>query len=133
MSDVQARDAREPCASFWTAKDIKQPKIVLSEPKSAKRSQFNHDRAVAWRDGQSIEARVNRTGAASEFMPFAPVITTDKAATVFDVNPVNAYACRFMTITCNVKPEWRDRIAAVVHVDGSARPQIIEREPKPAV
>jgi carbamoyltransferase len=64
-------------------------------------------------------------------MQFAPVIATDKAATVFDVNLVNAYACRFMTITCNVKPEWRDRIAAVVHVDGSARPQIIEREPNP--
>lgn len=64
----------------------------------------------------------------SEFMPFAPVITAEKAATVFDVSPVNAYACRLMTITCNVKPEWRQRIAAVVHVDGSARPQIIERE-----
>ena len=36
-----------------------------------------------------------------------------------------------MTITCNVKPEWRERIAAVVHVDGSARPQIIERETNP--
>jgi carbamoyltransferase len=63
-------------------------------------------------------------------MPFAPVITAGKAATVFYVNPVNAYACRFM-ITCNVKPEWRQRIAAVVHVDGSARPQIIERNTNP--
>jgi len=67
----------------------------------------------------------------SEFMPFAPVISTQKASTVFDVNSVNAYACRFMTITCNVKPEWRERIAAVVHVDGSARPQTIERETNP--
>jgi carbamoyltransferase len=30
-----------------------------------------------------------------------------------------------------VKPEWRQRIAAVVHVDGSARPQIIERNTNP--
>jgi carbamoyltransferase len=67
----------------------------------------------------------------SEFMPFAPVIAAEKAATVFDVNPVNAYACRFMTITCNVKPQWRERIAAVVHVDGSARPQAIERDTNP--
>ena len=74
---------------------------------------------------------LNKRLSRSEFMPFAPVIAADKAATVFDVNLVNAYACRFMTITCNVKPEWRDRIAAVVHVDGSARPQIIEREPNP--
>jgi carbamoyltransferase len=74
---------------------------------------------------------LNKRLARSEFMPFAPVIAADKAASVFDVNAVNAYACRFMTITCNVKPEWRERIAAVVHVDGSARPQIIERETNP--
>ena len=38
---------------------------------------------------------------------------------------------RFHDHHCNVKPEWRQRIAAVVHVDGSARPQIIEREANP--
>lgn len=67
----------------------------------------------------------------SEFMPFAPVVTAERAAEVFDVNPVNAYACRFMTITCDVRPTWRERIAAVVHVDNSARPQVIERGPNP--
>jgi carbamoyltransferase len=74
---------------------------------------------------------LNRRLSRSEFMPFAPVITAEKAATVFDIDGTNAYACRFMTITCNVKAEWRNRIAAVVHVDGSARPQIIERQPNP--
>jgi carbamoyltransferase len=74
---------------------------------------------------------LNARLARSEFMPFAPVIAADKAASVFDVSAVNAYACRFMTITCNVKPQWRERIAAVVHVDGSARPQTIERETNP--
>lgn len=74
---------------------------------------------------------LNTRLARSEFMPFAPVIAAEKAAGVFDVNAVNTYACRFMTITCNVKPQWRERIAAVVHVDGSARPQIIEREANP--
>jgi len=74
---------------------------------------------------------LNTRLARSEFMPFAPVIAAKNAATVFDVNSVNAYACRFMTITCNVKPQWRERLAAVVHVDGSARPQIIERDSNP--
>ena len=36
-----------------------------------------------------------------------------------------------MTITCAVRPEWRERIAAVVHVDGTARPQIIARGANP--
>jgi len=74
---------------------------------------------------------LNKRLARSEFMPFAPVIAADKASTVFDINEVNSYACRFMTITCNVKPQWRERIAAVVHIDGSARPQTIERETNP--
>jgi carbamoyltransferase len=67
----------------------------------------------------------------SEFMPFAPVITAERAADVFDVNPVNARACRYMTIACDVRAEWRDRIPAVVHVDGSARPQVIARDDNP--
>ena len=75
----------------------------------------------------SINRRLDRT----EFMPFAPVTTEADAADVFDVTPANAYASRFMTITCDVKPEWADRIPAVVHVDGTARPQIIARAPNP--
>jgi carbamoyltransferase len=74
-----------------------------------------------------LNERLDRT----EFMPFAPVIAADKAKTVFDVNAVNAYACRFMTITCDVHAAWRERIAAVVHVDNSARPQVIERAANP--
>ena len=37
-----------------------------------------------------------------------------------------------MTISCRVHPEWRDRIPGVVHVDGTARPQIIERADNPS-
>lgn len=67
----------------------------------------------------------------SEFMPFAPVIQSEKASQVFDITNVNRRACRYMTIACDVRPEWRTRIPAVVHVDNSARPQIIERNDNP--
>jgi carbamoyltransferase len=30
-----------------------------------------------------------------------------------------------------VRPEWRDRLAAVTHVDGSARVQVLERDMAP--
>ena len=75
----------------------------------------------------SINKRLDR----SEFMPFAPVIAEEDARSVFDISDVNAYAARFMTITCGVKQEWRDRIPAVVHVDATARPQIIRRADNP--
>jgi carbamoyltransferase len=64
-------------------------------------------------------------------MPFAPVVAADDAAEIFVLGDGLAYAARFMTITCAVRSEWRTRIPAVVHVDGTARPQIIEREPNP--
>lgn len=67
----------------------------------------------------------------SEFMPFAPVATAERAASVFDITKVNARACRYMTIATDVRPDWRQRIKAVVHVDQSARPQVIERPDNP--
>ncbi len=75
----------------------------------------------------TINARLQR----SEFMPFAPVVLEDRASEVFDISPGNAHAARFMTITCAVRPEWQARIPAVVHVDGSARPQTINATDNP--
>lgn len=76
---------------------------------------------------QRLNARLNR----SEFMPFAPYVLAEDADLVFAVNGANRYACRFMTITTAVRPEWRDRIPAVVHVDGTARPQIVDPAAQP--
>ena len=66
-----------------------------------------------------------------DFMPFAPYVLDVDADKVFDITPVNRYAARFMTITCGVKPEWREKIATVVHVDGTARPQIVRQSDNP--
>jgi carbamoyltransferase len=65
----------------------------------------------------SLNQRLDR----SEFMPFSPVIAEEDARQVFEVTDANAYACRFMTITCAVRPGWAARIPAVVHVDNTAR------------
>ena len=75
----------------------------------------------------SLNNRLER----SEFMPFAPYVLEEDAARVFDITDVNRYAARFMTITCTVKPEWHARIPAVIHVDGTARPQIVRDSDNP--
>jgi carbamoyltransferase len=74
-----------------------------------------------------INQKLNQRLKRSEFMPFAPVVGEDDAGKVFDIGATNRYAAHFMTISCGVRREWRDRIPGIVHVDGSARPQIIER------
>ena len=78
-----------------------------------------------------INHKLNQRLKRSEFMPFAPVVGEDDAGAVFDIGAVNRYAAHFMTISCGVRAEWRDRIPGVVHVDGSARPQIIGRADNP--
>ena len=74
-----------------------------------------------------LNERLDRT----EFMPFAPVVAAEHAAEIFEISSINSYACRFMTITCKVREPWRTRIPAVVHVDLTARPQVITRELNP--
>lgn len=68
-----------------------------------------------------LNSRLDRT----EFMPFAPVTLARNADKVFDIHEGNRYAASFMTITCDTRAEWRARIPAVVHVDNSARPQVL--------
>ncbi len=75
----------------------------------------------------SLNDRLERT----EFMPFAPYVLKEDAETVFKISDVNRHACHFMTITTDVNNEFFDSIPAVVHVDGTARPQIICRENNP--
>jgi carbamoyltransferase len=82
-----------------------------------------HDHAI----NDNLNKRLDR----SEFMPFAPFVLEEDAAHVFEITDVNRYAAHFMTITCAVKPEWRARIPAVVHIDGTARPQIVRDEDNP--
>jgi carbamoyltransferase len=76
---------------------------------------------------RTLNARLART----EFMPFAPSVLEEHAAAIFDNAARSADCLPFMTITCNVRPDWRSRIPAVVHVDGTARPQSVARDTNP--
>ena len=86
---------------------------------------------IATPSDAAINDDLNKRLDRSEFMPFAPCVLEEDAERVFEITNVNRYAARFMTITCAVKPEWRARIPAVVHVDGTARPQILRDETNP--
>ncbi len=79
----------------------------------------------------AINDTLNKRLSRTEFMPFAPVVAEEDAEIVFDLGPATNYAARFMTITCRVKDGWAQRIPAVVHVDGTARPQVIRRDWNP--
>jgi carbamoyltransferase len=66
-----------------------------------------------------------------EFRPFAPVTPIESAGHYFELPPGGARLARFMSGVFPVRPEWRARLGAVTHVDGSARLQTLERDMAP--
>ncbi|NJL50715.1 MAG: hypothetical protein HC909_03385 [Blastochloris sp.] len=81
-------------------------------------------RAIDRSINDTLNERLNRT----EFMPFAPVVRVERYAEVFELPDSLVYPANFMTTTCDVKPDWRDKVPAITHVDGTARPQLISRD-----
>jgi carbamoyltransferase len=66
-----------------------------------------------------------------EFRPFAPVTPIESAHRYFELPPGGARLARFMSGVFPVRPEWRAKLAAITHVDGSARLQTLERDMAP--
>lgn len=64
----------------------------------------------------------------SEFMPFAPATLAEHADEFYqDMNGARTSA-EFMTLTFNCTQKMRDEAPAAVHVDNTARPQIVHRD-----
>lgn len=77
---------------------------------------------------QWLNDRLGRT----EFMPFAPV-TLYEAREKCYLNMAGAeFTAMFMTITFDCTPWMRENCPAAVHVDGTARPQLVTAESNPS-
>ena len=73
--------------------------------------------------------KLNDVKGREQFRPVAPMVRLDRAAEVFEGPLPSPY----MLFVHRVRPHWRDRIPAVVHVDGTARAQTVDPEREPAV
>ncbi len=63
------------------------------------------------------------------FRPFAPIVLYERAKDIFEGEEDSP----FMLIAKNVRPEWRDKIPSIVHVDGTARVQTVREETNPTL
>lgn len=63
------------------------------------------------------------------YRPVAPLCLVDEAPTVFDPGTPDPH----MLFEHGVRPEWRDRIPAVLHLDGTARLQTVSRYDDPTL
>ncbi|HEY2521102.1 MAG TPA: carbamoyltransferase C-terminal domain-containing protein [Streptosporangiaceae bacterium] len=105
------------------------------------------DRVVAWFQGRSEFGpralgrrsllahpgrkenldRLNAVKGREEFRPVAPMVLAERAAAIFHGPLPSPY----MLFVHDVDPAWRDRVPAVVHVDGTARVQTVDRDAEP--
>nr|BFE77932.1 hypothetical protein GCM10020093_005330 [Planobispora longispora] len=106
------------------------------------------DRIVAWFQGRSEYGpralgrrsllahpgrpanteRLNDVKGREQFRPIAPMVLAERAGEIFERGPIPS---PYMLFVHDVRPEWRERIPAVVHVDGTARIQTIDRAGDP--
>jgi carbamoyltransferase len=66
-----------------------------------------------------------------QFRPFAPVVPIEAADRYFELPAGGTRLARFMSGVFPVRPEWRGRLQAVTHIDGTARVQALERDMAP--
>jgi carbamoyltransferase len=73
--------------------------------------------------------RMNDVKGREQFRPVAPLVLLERAKDIFSGQIPSPY----MLFVHEVAAAWRDRIPAVVHVDGTARIQTVDRELEPTV
>lgn len=61
------------------------------------------------------------------YRPFAPAVMFEHQSEIFESDVYSPY----MLVTTEVKPEWREKIPSVVHIDNSARHQSVTKENNP--
>jgi carbamoyltransferase len=93
------------------------------------------NRSILYRcDDPAVNTWLNTRLKRTEFMPFAPVMLREDAPRFLKgYDAAASIAASYMTITYDVTDLCKQQAPAIVHVDGTARPQIIDREVNPSM
>jgi carbamoyltransferase len=91
------------------------------------------NRSILYRpDEPAVNDWLNKRLRRTEFMPFAPSILEEDAEKYLkDIGGARDTA-RFMTITFDCTDEMKESCPGVVHIDGTARPQLVSRRDNPS-
>jgi carbamoyltransferase len=82
---------------------------------------LGHRSIIAPATDAAMRDRLNDLKQRAHYRPVAPVCLEDAAPSVFAPGTRDPY----MLFEHRVRPQWLDRVPAVVHVDGSARLQTV--------
>jgi carbamoyltransferase len=91
------------------------------------------NRSILYQPGDpSVNDWLNELLRRTEFMPFAPASLAEHTSQLYENSAGAEDTARFMTITFHCTPWMAERCAGVVHVDNTARPQIVRRQDNPS-
>jgi carbamoyltransferase len=93
------------------------------------------NRSILYRcDDPAVNTWLNTRLKRTEFMPFAPVMLREDAPRLLKGYTADrSIAASYMTITYDVTDLCKEKAPAIVHVDGTARPQIVDRDVNPSM
>ncbi len=74
---------------------------------------------------------LNRSLQRTEFMPFAPATLRSRAPEAYTNLASAECAAGFMSVCFDCTPKFKEQCPAVVHVDGTARPQLVDEHGAP--
>lgn len=90
------------------------------------------NRSILFRpDDPSVNTWLNERLKRSEFMPFAPAVLAEDAPRLFRGYHKATQCARFMTTCFDCTDEMKRLAPGCVHVDGTARPQVVTDEDNP--
>jgi carbamoyltransferase len=90
---------------------------------------LGHRSLLAHPGDPNTTARMNDVKGREPFRPIAPMVLLSRAGEIFE----GVLPSPYMLFVHRVRDAWKDRIPAVVHVDGTARVQTIDPSTEPLV
>jgi carbamoyltransferase len=91
------------------------------------------NRTIMYQPGDpSVNDWLNELLKRTEFMPFAPSSLASETNELYQDTAGALDTARFMTITFHCTPWMVERCSGVVHVDNTARPQIVREQDNPS-
>jgi carbamoyltransferase len=90
---------------------------------------LGHRSLLAHPGDKDTQTRMNDVKGREQFRPIAPMVRAERFDDIF----TGVFPSRYMLFVHQVKPDWKDRIPAVTHVDGTARVQTVHTDTEPLV
>jgi carbamoyltransferase len=90
---------------------------------------LGHRSLLAHPGDRDTQTRMNDVKGREQFRPIAPMVRAERFADIFE----GVFPSPYMLFVHTVRPEWKDRIPAVTHVDGTARVQTVHTGTEPLV